>query len=259
MTDWDASKYHRISDPQFEWGQRVLARLHAASNERILDLGCGTGRLTTRLAASVPDGRVVGLDRSGAMIAVARSSRDERVRPIAYVQGDGAAVPFVNAFDAVFSAATLHWIPDHQRVFDSVHAALRPGGRFVAQCGGAGNLHRLLERASRLMQEPEYAPHFQGWRDPWTFAGADVTAQYLQASGFVAVKTWIESAPVSLGGPATFAEFIAVVCIRHHLDRLPAPLRQPFTNALTATFEDDDPPFVLDYQRLNIEARTPHG
>src|SRR5688500_15889687 len=98
MSDWDASKYHRISEPQFEWGQRVLARLHAAPNERILDLGCGTGRLTTRLAASVPDGRVVGLDRSGAMIAVARSSRDERVRPIAYVQGDGAAVPFVNAF-----------------------------------------------------------------------------------------------------------------------------------------------------------------
>ena len=259
MSDWDASKYHRISEPQFEWGQRVLARLEPSPDERILDLGCGTGRLTTQIAASVPRGRVVGLDRSGAMLAVARASRDERVRPTAYVQADGAAVPFAHAFDAVFSAATLHWIPDHQRVFDSVRDALRPGGRFIAQCGGAGNLHRLLVRADRLMREPEYAPHFAAWRDPWNFADADVTAERLRASGFVAVKTWIESAPVHLGDPAAFGEFIAVVCIRHHLERLPVPHRQPFTRALTRTFEDDDPPFVLDYQRLNLEARTPQG
>ena len=168
MSDWDASKYHRISEPQFEWGQRVLARLEAGPDERILDLGCGTGRLTTQIAASVPRGRVVGLDRSGAMLAVARASRDERVRPAAYVQADGAAVPFAHAFDAVFSAATLHWIPDHQRVFDSVRDALRPGGRFIAQCGGAGNLHRLLERADRLMREPEYARTSKGGGIPGT-------------------------------------------------------------------------------------------
>jgi trans-aconitate methyltransferase len=257
MSDWDASSYHRISGPQFEWGQKVLARLAAAPGERILDLGCGTGRLTSRIRSAVGNGRVVGLDRSRAMITVAGASADDEGRRIAYVQADGAALPFAAAFDAVFSAATLHWIPDHPRVFRGVHAALVPRGRFVAQCGGAGNLRRLLERAGRLMRSAEYAPFFEGWRDPWNFADAGATAERLVTAGFLDVHTWIEPAPVSLGDAAAFAEFIAVVCIRHHLDRLPPDRRHAFTACLADQFGGDDRPYELDYQRLNIDARKP--
>jgi trans-aconitate 2-methyltransferase len=83
MSEWDASRYHRISGPQFDWGQRVIARLGPAPGERILDLGCGTGRLTQEILAMTPEGRVFGIDRSGAMIAVAREAvdPDARVRP----------------------------------------------------------------------------------------------------------------------------------------------------------------------------------
>src|SRR5215203_2209566 len=75
MTDWDASRYHRVSEPQFDWGQRVIARLKPVAGERILDLGCGTGRLTQEIQRASPGGppRAVGLDRSGAMLAVARA------------------------------------------------------------------------------------------------------------------------------------------------------------------------------------------
>ena len=258
MSDWDASRYHRISDPQFDWGQRVIARLHPAAGETILDLGCGTGRLTHEIAGAVGGGRVVGLDRSGAMIAVARAAGNGR-RPPFYVQADGCAVPFDATFDAVFSAATLHWIRDHDAVFASVRGALAPGGRFVAQCGGYGNLTRLLGRAAALMTSSGYAEYFRGWRDPWYFADPASTATRLHKAGFVDVRTSLEEAPVRFDAEPPFAEFVACVCLRHHLDRLPLDRRAAFMADVTSQYLADSPPFVLDYWRLNIDARRPPG
>lgn len=255
MSDWDATRYHRISTPQFDWGQRVIARLEPVRGERILDLGCGTGRLTEEIRASLGQGQVVGLDRSGAMIAVARESARTSAGPhAAYVHGDGAALPFREVFDAVFSAATLHWIHDHEAVFASVFAALGPGGRLVAQCGGYGNLERLLARAGSLMSAPPYQPYFRDWSEPWNFADPDDTARRLSAAGFVDVRTSLEGAPVELPTDAAYAEFVSCVCLRHHLERLPLNLRDPFVSELAAHAARDSPPFVLDYRRLNIEA-----
>jgi trans-aconitate 2-methyltransferase len=260
LSDWDATRYHRVSEPQFDWGQRVIARLKPCGGERILDLGCGTGRLTLEIvktAGGAPPPQVVGLDRSGAMLAVARAGDDRAGSSVDYVQGDGAALPFAGAFDAVFSAATLHWIHDHPAVFHGVATALAPGGRFIAQCGGRGNLRRMLDHAATLMSAPPYAEHFAGWRDPWNFSDADVTATRLKAAGLTGVETWLEDAPVDLETPERYAEFVACVCIRHHLERLPLRLRDPFTHDLTARAAADAPALTLDYCRLNIDARKP--
>ena len=260
MTDWDATRYHRVSEPQFDWGQRVIARLRPSPGERILDVGCGTGRLTREIVTAAGDGsigRVIGLDRSGSMLSVARTDAAVFEAPIGYVQGDGAALPFANAFDAVFSAATLHWIHDHPAVFRSVTVALVPNGRFVAQCGGKGNLQHMLEHADALMASAPYRAHFAAWRDPWTFAGAELTAARLKAAGLNRIETWLEEAPVDLETAEKYAEFVSCVCIRHHLDRLPPDLRGRFTSDLTARAASDDHPFTLDYWRLNIDARKP--
>jgi trans-aconitate 2-methyltransferase len=255
MSDWDAGRYHRISAPQFEWGTQVIARLKPMHGERILDLGCGTGKLTQEIRAAIEGGQVVGLDSSGSMLAVARASAPPKPwLAVAYVHASGLALPFRDVFDAVFSAATLHWIHDHDALFRSVFAALAPGGRFVAQCGGKGNLHRLLERAAGLMSASAYEPYFRGWRDPWIFADASATAERLTRAGFSGVGTWLEEAPADLRNADAFREFVSCVCIRHHLERLPLTLRVPFINEITALAADDEPPFVLDYWRLNIDA-----
>jgi trans-aconitate 2-methyltransferase len=260
VTDWDATRYHRVSEPQFDWGQRVIARLHPSAGQRILDVGCGTGRLTREIIRAAGDGsgaRVVGLDRSGSMLAVARADAAVSECPIGYVQADGAALPFANAFDAIFSAATLHWIHDHPAVFRSVRTALVPNGRFVAQCGGKGNLQGMLAHAGTLMASPPYREYFAEWREPWNFADAETTAGRLKAAGLTAIETWLEEAPADLETAEKYAEFVSCVCIRHHLDRLPPNLRGPFTNDLTARAASDDRPFTLDYWRLNIDARKP--
>lgn len=250
VADWDAGRYHRLSEPQVEWGRRVLVRLAARPGERILDLGCGTGRLTVEISEVTGSGRVVGLDRSASMLKIAAQSPRIRV-----VLGDGAALPFASVFDAVVSTATLHWVKDHEAAFASIHRVLRPGGRFVAQCGGGPNLSRLLRHAHELMDCTRYHPYFGSWEDPWTFAGPDATRERLARAGFVDVHTDLEAAPTRLPDAPAFSEFISCVCVRHHVDRLPSDVRPAFVAELTARAAADDPPFTLDYWRLNIEAR----
>jgi trans-aconitate 2-methyltransferase len=258
--DWDATRYDRVSDPQVEWGRRVIARLAPQPRERLLDLGCGTARLTAELAGIVPDGLVVGLDPSEAMLGVA-SAAVRSARPfssaLVLVRGDGSALPFASSLDAVFSTATFHWIADHDTAFESVFAALRPGGRFVCQCGGGENLLRLYTRAADLMQSASFSRFFDGWRNPWHFAFPDETRAALERAGFVDVRVWLESTPAVFGDAASFSEFISCVCLRHHLARLPVELHGNFTAGLTRFAAIDDPPFTLDYWRLNIDAWRP--
>jgi trans-aconitate 2-methyltransferase len=255
MTDWDAERYHRISDPQLAWGRAVAARLVPAQGERILDVGCGTGRLTIELGTA-PGTRIVGLDPSAAMLsqATAHKTSNSRVPPM-YVQGDAVALPFAAAFHAVFSNATFHWVKDHDRLFRSVHTALAPGGRLIAQCGGGGNLRRLYSRARTLMAEPRYAEYFEGWKDPWLFEGTGATRRRLEAAGFTDIDVSLVPAPTSFDGAGKYSEFIEAVCVRHEVARLPGGKRQHFVTELTTMAAADDPPFTLDYWRLNISAR----
>jgi trans-aconitate 2-methyltransferase len=248
-SDWDAVRYHRISDPQLGWARAVAARLRPAAGERILDLGCGTARLTTEISAT-PGILVVGLDPSFAMLSEANKSQR-----VLLVRGDGTALPFSGIFDAVFSAATFHWIADHDRLFASIYQALKPGGRLVSQCGGGANLQRLYERARRLQQAPQYKAWFASWSDPWRFEGVSETEARLARAGFTAIEVSLVSAPTTLSGAEAYAEFVECVCLRHQLDRLPRPERGRFLADVTAQAAADDPPYTLDYWRLNMSGR----
>nr|WP_311170994.1 methyltransferase domain-containing protein [Halobellus sp. ZY16] len=125
--DWDAAAYDGSHSFVYEYGSDVVDLLDPDADERILDLGCGTGHLTARIADS--DAEVVGLDRSAEMIETAR----ERFPDHRFVQADARDFAFAEPFDAVFSNAVLHWIDDQEAVLDSVTDVLRPGGRFVAE------------------------------------------------------------------------------------------------------------------------------
>ena len=252
MSDWDAQKYHRLSAPQLAWGRRLAGKLDARPGERILDIGCGPGRLTRELAAAVADAQFVGLDISEAMLtAAAREHHDGRVT---FIRGHALRLPFAPAsFDAVFSTATFHWVADHAALFAQLHAVLRPGGRLVAQCGGGPNLQVLLDRAHHLM-DGEYASFFQGWTDPWNFASTTESRERLAAAEFTNIDVSLEPAPTTLADARAFSDFIACVCVRHHIDRLPAEERSNFVRRLADQAAHDDPPYTLDYWRLNLSA-----
>lgn len=257
MVEWNAGCYHDISSPQQKWGRKVLDRLPLAGNEQVLDVGCGTGRLTGEIASRVPQGRVVGVDRSASMLATAAAFLRAQPRGTALVLADATALPFRRAFDAVFSGATFHWIHDHAALFRSIITALRPGGRLVAQCGGGPNLAVLYARADALIRQPRFAPYFEDWTEPTYFADVDTTVRRLTAAGFVDVEVSLEAAPTTFDTPQLFQEFIANVCVRHQVDRLPSADRTAFLRELTVAAATDKPAFTLDYWRLNVAGTRP--
>lgn len=254
--EWNAAAYHRVSEPQFAWGLKVLERLTLTGAERVLDAGCGSGRLTAELSARLPNGFVVGCDLSqnmarGAATTLGASSR------AGVVCADLSALPFDQRFDAVFSTATFHWIHDHDRLFSELRGVLREGGRLEAQCGGGPNLAIIHARADRLIAAEPYRSAFTGWRDPWRFATPEETENRLRRAGFGTARCWLEPAPTTFRDRDAFRVFLETVVMRPYLARIQAPAhREHFLEPLLAQAAADDPPFTLDYWRLNITATT---
>jgi trans-aconitate 2-methyltransferase len=258
MREWNAGVYHRVSNPQLDWGLPVLERLPLGGDETVLDVGCGTGRLTGKLLDRLPRGRAVAIDQSANMLETARQHLASHSGHVVFACADAAALPFAEVADAVFSTATFHWVPDHDRLFASLFTALKPGGLLVAQCGGGPNLQRIHDRCDRFMREPAFAPHFATWRHPWEFADAETTTKRLERAGFVDVRTAVHASPVLQPDAAAYREFVEHVICRPHLSYLPdAMLRARFMDRMTEEAAFESPPFELDYWRLNIDARKP--
>jgi trans-aconitate 2-methyltransferase len=238
--DWNANLYEQVSAPLEAMGRDVLDRLELNGDERVLDAGCGTGRVTAALVERLPRGRVVAVDGSPAMVEQAR----ERLGDSAEVfVADLLELEVDQPVDAILSTATFHWIADHDRLFAQLRNALNPGGRLVAQCGGAGNVAKVHEAIRRLGT-------FGDWPGPWNFQSPADTEARLKQLGWVDVWTW--SFPV-LVTPEDPHAYFATVILGSHLDRLDPGDRDAFVHAVLA--ELDEP--VVDYMRLNILARRP--
>jgi trans-aconitate 2-methyltransferase len=257
--EWNSSEYHRLSGPQVTWGRKVLARLDLRGNELLLDAGCGTGRLTAELLQALPNGRVVALDISQNMLRSAREHLQPQFGMRAQVvAADLADLPFERAFDGIVSTAAFHWVLDHERLFRSLHRALRPGGWLQAQCGGGANIASLRARMAALAAAPEYAPFLANFPSPWLFQNAEAAAAMLQAAGFIEIETSLEPAHIVMENRTHFVEFVRTVIVRTYLDRLPSEeLRNRYVAQLADQAAADSPPFFLDYCRLNLTAKKP--
>jgi trans-aconitate 2-methyltransferase len=246
--DWDATTYDRVSDVQVDWARAVIDRLALRGHETVLDAGCGSGRVTRLLLERLPQGRVIGVDTSPSMIEKARDALDDRAE---FLVSDLVDLELPEPVDAVFSNATLHWILDHRRLFERLHAALRPGGVLEAQCGGIGNLDEFLNSLENVNGDERFAPYVRGIASSWNFASPGDTELRLQAAGFETARCWLEE---RIEKPREPREFLRVVCLGPHLERLPEHLREPY---LDAVLEYTPRPLTLDYVRLNISARRP--
>jgi trans-aconitate 2-methyltransferase len=240
-TPWDARTYDRSSEPQQAWAAEVLARLEGvAPDATVLDVGCGTGRVTEELLALVPEGRVLAMDASADMVALARTRLGER----AHVWCQNALeLDVERPVDAIISTAALHWVPDHDRLWGRLAHALRPGGVLEIQCGGEGNIDGVREVIDAVARD--IAPELVGW-SPWVFAGPQETERRLRAAGFTVSGCWLQERPTY---PQDVNAFVRTSILAAHLERLPEERREPFAAAVVAGVR-----VPLDYVRLNVSA-----
>jgi len=240
-TPWDARTYDRSSEPQQAWASEVLSRLEGiAQDATVLDVGCGTGRVTEALFAIVPRGRVLAFDASADMVALARRRLGDRAE--VWCQ-DVLDLDLEEPVDAILSTATLHWVTDHDRLWAQLAQALRPGGLLEIQCGGEGNIASVREVIEAVADDG--APELVGW-SPWVFAGPRETERRLQAAGFTATRCWLEERPTY---PQDVEAFVPTSILAAHLARLPEERREQFAAAVVAGVR-----LPLDYVRLNASA-----
>ena len=257
--EWNSEAYHRLSRPQFAWGQKVVDRLPLRGDETVADAGCGSGKVTAELLKRLPRGRVVAMDLSENMLQRAREHLTPRFRGQAFFfAADLHDIPLDGILDGIFSTAAFHWVPDHERLFRSLFGSLKPGGWLEAQCGGGPNLARVRERTLALTSQPEFAPFFAGWSPTWQYPDDITTAARMRSAGFVQIKTWLEEMPTTLSDADEYKEFLATVTLHRHMARIPDPaLRDRFMDELGRQAAADNPPFTLDYWRLNLSGRRP--
>jgi trans-aconitate 2-methyltransferase len=242
--EWDAATYDRVSRPQVEMAEAVLDRLDLRGDEAVLDAGCGSGKVTLMLLERLPHGRVVAVDQAASMVEHAREALAGRAAKV--FRAELTQLELDEPVDAVFSNAVFHWIADHDRLFARLHAALVPGGRLVAQCGGEGNVQHFHEAARAVGATAPYAEYLDGWVGPWNFAAPAETAARLERAGFSDVETWLQPYPVVPEDPE---DYLRTVCLGYHLEQLPEELREHYVGAVLARAGEE-----LDYVRLNMVA-----
>src|SRR5512145_1019858 len=143
---WNAEDYAGNSSVQMQWALELIASLSLKGNERLLDIGCGDGKVTARLAELLPHGRVCGIDLSPNMIRLAHGQYPPGSHPnLSFLQMDATDIRLPDLFDVAFSNATLHWVCDHLAVLRGIHACLLPGGKILFQMGGRGNAAEILD------------------------------------------------------------------------------------------------------------------
>jgi trans-aconitate methyltransferase len=248
--EWNASLYEQRHSFVWKGGEELIALLAPQPGERILDAGCGTGQLTAKLAAS--GASVTGLDNSPAMLEQARAACPQAE----FVLGDLTAFDGGGAFDGVFSNAALHWIRPPGAAARRMYAALKPGGRLVAEFGGAGNAAALLDAARSILGELG-----QPAENPWYFPGIGEYAAVLEDAGFEVVYALLfdRTTPLEGGeqGLSNWLEMFGGPLVQGEAGWRASVFEKLRDAVRPRLFDPAGNQWRMDYRRLRIAARKP--
>lgn len=253
QTKWDPTFDEARHAVVFKAAADLVDLLAPAANERILDLGCGTGQLTSEIARR--GARVIGIDQSGAMIAQAQKNFPD----VWFEVGEATTFKTAQPSDAVFSSAVLHWIKRPADAITRVRDALCPGGRFVAEFGGKGNIARIVNGS----QDALTAQGRLALRDdtPWYFPSISEYAALLEGRGFELTFAQLFDRPTKLEGDAGLRNWITQFAA-HFIDDLNDAERDAFFARVEQILRPTlvrDGVWTADYRRLRVVAVKPRG
>ena len=241
---WDAARYQDKHSFVWRFGANLLELLDPQRGERILDVGCGTGQLTAEIARH--GAQVVGLDSSAEMLADARKNFPE----LQFVLADASQFDFPESFDAVFSNAVLHWVKNADGAAASISRALRPGGRFVAEFGGKGNI-ATVQAALRAVLGPSADE-----QSPWYYPSVGEYSAVLERHGLEVRNASLFDRPTPLEGEDGLDHWLRMFG-QTYLRRFPPDRANDIVHQLVEDLRPAlyrDRVWTVDYRRLRVVA-----
>ncbi|MDQ4143985.1 MAG: class I SAM-dependent methyltransferase [Actinomycetota bacterium] len=248
---WDAAAYAAESSIQTSEAVELLQHLRPRTGERILDIGCGDGRVTAMMRSVGAVG--VGLDRS---LVMAKAAAEKGVTAVV---GDAVGLPFAcGSFDAVFSNAALHWVSDHFTAVHEIARVLAPGGRMVVRLGGAGNQWRIVSEMMRTLGRAPYAAYRpRAMRSPWRMADPGEWMAALVDAGMLVQEFELVPSRADWGNPTQMKTWL--VSVAHPIFKLlPESLQMPFLDEVVErVWPSFDPAGA--FVRLQVQAVRSHA
>lgn len=239
---WEAQEYAKHSSAQQGWARELIAKLDLQGNEHILDVGCGDGKVTAKIAAHVPNGSVVGVDNSPSMIELAQTEYPVAEYPnLSFQLEDARELSFDQRFDIVFSNAALHWVRNHRPVLESIWRSLRPGGRTLLQMGGSANAASILSVLDRMKEDGVWKPYFEGFAFPYGFHGPNEYEIWLKQSGLQPVRVELIQKDMTHEGQTGLAGWIRTTWLPY-TERIPEQKREMFIGEIVERYLRKYPP-----------------
>jgi trans-aconitate 2-methyltransferase len=243
MYQWDSVDYHKSSAEQQRWGIELLNKLVLQGNERVLDLGCGDGKLTAEIVRRVPSGSVVGIDKSEDMIRFAQEHYQPDVFPnLKFLLLDARNLFFDQEFDVVFSNAALHWVDDHTNILLKIRESLSAGGRVIAQMGGKGNASGILKILDTMIRGEKWADYFSGFSVPYTFYDDQEYKMLLESAGLTVKRIELIPKHMVHNGQEGLASWIRTTWL-------------PYTRRVSENFQSD---FINEIVNTYIKVQALH-
>lgn len=259
-SEWNAADYAANSAVQQSWAREIFAKLKLRGDERILDVGCGDGKVTAEIARSVPKGSVLGVDAAPEMIAFAQKTFPAKKFPgLRFQACDARRLDSLEGkFDILFSNAALHWVDDHEAFLRGAASVLKGGGRLVISCGGKGNAHDVFLALRPEMRLKRWREFFRGMPLPYFFYSPADYEKWLPKSGFKMNTLKLTPKDATYPGAEGFATWLRTTWLPF-VQRVPAVERDEFIAAVTQRYvakhlPDRDGNIHVRMVRLEIDA-----
>ena len=258
MYQWDPERYSRHSSEQEKWARELILKLELKGDERVLDIGCGDGKVSARIAGSLATGRVLGIDSSPEMIEHAKRSFMDTRDNLAFLCLDAKEMSFGPEFDIVFSNAALHWVHDHLPLLKRIRRALRPSGRIMLQMAGEGNAATMVDVVDKVMRKKPWGPFFQDFSFPYAFHRDTEYRSLVEMAGLVVRRVELIPKIMSHEGKEGLAGWVRTTWLPY-TQAVPEAMREEFIGEIVAAYEteygaDREGFFAVRMVRLEVEA-----
>lgn len=224
---WDGKQYLNNSDLQYQWATSYIQKLHLQGQEKILDIGCGDGRVTAVIAQGLPNGFVLGIDASDSMLQVAQDLKQQvHLGNLDFTKKDAMSLGFKNEFDFIVSFSCFHWIPDHFTALQEIKKALKPGGKVFLYFAPDHGRDRFDHAINTVVNSPKWADYFSGFVNPFSLITPSKFATYAEEAGLLIKRIEIITVDEVFPSKTAFSAWMRGWMSR--LKQLPKELHQEF-------------------------------